>query len=919
SGVTAREPRPLEKVALPRIIDDRYRVKREIGRGGMATVYLCTDSRDGSDVALKVLRPEVGSAVVVERFLREIKFASDLNHPQIPKVLGSGVAEGIPYYVMEFINGESLRSRLDRLKQLPVDEAIRITERIIVPTAYAHTHGIVHRDLKPGNILLAGDSVYVLDFGIARAIVASTDDSLTSTGVAVGTPAYMSPEQALADHDVDARSDIYSLACVTYEMIAGIPPFVGATAQAVMTRRFVATPPPLHEVRQGVPPSVEEAVQRALCRAPADRWQSVEEFGAALRATAPASTGETARATLDARRRKLAVAVASTAAVVAVAGAIAWTTLARDRVRAGRIALENWDITKAESEFRDAIDRNSSSPRARLWLGQLLIVKHAPLSEWAPLVLKAEDARADLDPDERLRADALARYADTGKPGRCDGLRSLLKQPDRLHPADFTVPLSLADCLASDSTVVVDPASPSGYRFSSSFEEAASLFQSVIDRNSAVGSAFATVVPRLSSILWTNKSKIREGVLNGKSEVSFVALAVLLGDTISFDPYISSGAGAPLRADAEGQTRLVARNLTWMRSLTVAWTKASPGDPSIQETLSGVLEASGNLDGAGGSALESIRAARLAAISHNKGTVDYYEQMRLASANVRILLRLARFHEARLLADSALSWKSSTPLDDDTQALADNLLSGLLALTGRQRRQLEIEQKYASEYVVRFGTEKKTLSADLGADVAKLNSYAIFGGPLDSLVALDKRIRENIESLVSQSQLDEFRRSVLTRPLSLAVEAVGVRPIASLGPSSDQFIKAIRAIDAGNPDRARQLADSLDAFHAGVAPGEMTMDAVLQEAWLRATLGDEQKAVHSLDRALRGLSKAPVTLLQDATMAAALVRAMQFRADLAAKGGDEVNRKRWSSAAQELWMNADPAIKPKAPSLQSRN
>jgi serine/threonine-protein kinase len=220
--------------------------------------------------------------VVVERFLREIDFISELDHPQIPKLLDSGVIGDLPFYVMPFIEGESLRTLLDRVKQLPVDEAVRITQGLVSPTAYAHARGIIHRDIKPANIILAGDQVYVLDFGVARAIVASADDRITSTGVAVGTPAYMSPEQALAEKDIDARSDIYSLACVTYEMIAGIPPFVGATAQAVMARRFVAPPPPLSEVRESVPPAIEHAVMRALCKAPADRWQTVAEFGAAL-------------------------------------------------------------------------------------------------------------------------------------------------------------------------------------------------------------------------------------------------------------------------------------------------------------------------------------------------------------------------------------------------------------------------------------------------------------------------------------------------------------------------------------------------------------------------------------------------------------------------------------------------------------
>jgi serine/threonine protein kinase/tetratricopeptide (TPR) repeat protein len=291
------------------VIADRYTVQSLLGRGGMATVYLCIDSTDGKRVAVKVLRREIGSAVIVERFLREVRLSSNFDHPRIPKVLDSGVLGDLPYYVMTYIEGESLRARLDREKQLPVDDAIRIAAAVAGTMSHAHARGIIHRDIKPANILLASDGVYVLDFGVARAIVESADDRLTSTGVAVGTPAYMSPEQALADTGIDARSDIYSLGCVAYEMIAGIPPFVGATSQAVMARRFVATAPPLSETRDGVPEHVQMAIAKSLMRAPADRWQTATQFADAL--TAEGSGSRASRFTTimqKLRRRKRLVA-----------------------------------------------------------------------------------------------------------------------------------------------------------------------------------------------------------------------------------------------------------------------------------------------------------------------------------------------------------------------------------------------------------------------------------------------------------------------------------------------------------------------------------------------------------------------------------------------------------------------------------
>ncbi|HEY3258256.1 MAG TPA: protein kinase, partial [Gemmatimonadaceae bacterium] len=304
-------------------IAEHYVVERELGRGGMATVYLCTDKRSGNRVAVKVLRQELGSPAIVDRFLREIAFSSDLEHPRIPQVLDSGMMGDLPFYVMTYIEGESLRARLNREKQLPIRAAIQITCDIISPTAYAHARGIVHRDIKPENIILAADGVYVLDFGIARAIVESGMDRLTSTGIGIGTPAYMSPEQALGDRTLDTRSDIYSIGCVLYEMIAGIPPFVGPTAQVIISRRFAASAPPLREVREGVPESIEIAVARALAKAPADRFDSAQEMADALHAPpappAPPALPPIQQRSPGRRLSRLAVAVLIPLALVLAA------------------------------------------------------------------------------------------------------------------------------------------------------------------------------------------------------------------------------------------------------------------------------------------------------------------------------------------------------------------------------------------------------------------------------------------------------------------------------------------------------------------------------------------------------------------------------------------------------------------------
>src|SRR5438477_3978700 len=269
---------------------DRYAIDRELGHGGTATVYLAQDLKHGRAVAVKVLRPELAAALGAERFLREIEIAARLTHPHILPLHDSGEVGGFLYYVMPFVEGESLRDRLNRERQLPVEEAVRIAREVATALSHAHGHNLVHRDIKPENILLSGGEAVVADFGIARAIVAAGADKLTDTGLAVGTPGYMSPEQAMAQEHVDGRADTYALGCVLYEMLAGHPPFLGTTAQEVLARHTLDPVPPLRTIRREVPAAVEHAVLKALAKSPADRFPSAAAFSDALtQAGAPAS------------------------------------------------------------------------------------------------------------------------------------------------------------------------------------------------------------------------------------------------------------------------------------------------------------------------------------------------------------------------------------------------------------------------------------------------------------------------------------------------------------------------------------------------------------------------------------------------------------------------------------------------------
>jgi eukaryotic-like serine/threonine-protein kinase len=271
-------------------LSGRYDIEREIGAGGMATVYLAHDLRHARHVALKLLNPELGAVLGVERFLAEIRVTANLQHPNLLPLFDSGEAEGLLYYVMPFVEGESLRARLEREKQLPIDEAVRMAVAVANALDYAHSHGVIHRDLKPENILLQAGQPVIADFGIALAVSKAGGNRITQTGLSLGTPQYMSPEQATGDRVIDGRSDIYSLGAVTYEMLTGEPPHTGNTAQAVIARVITDRPRPMRTTRAAIPEHVEYAVQHALEKLPADRFSKAHEFADALLGRGTAGT-----------------------------------------------------------------------------------------------------------------------------------------------------------------------------------------------------------------------------------------------------------------------------------------------------------------------------------------------------------------------------------------------------------------------------------------------------------------------------------------------------------------------------------------------------------------------------------------------------------------------------------------------------
>ncbi len=347
---------------LAEAIADRYTILRELGVGGMATVFLAQDRKHDRKVALKVLKPELTAEAGASRFPREIKTVAQFNHPHILSVFDSGECQGLLYYVMPFVDGESLRDRLDREKQLPFGDVIRIVREMADALAYAHARGVVHRDIKPGNVLLSGRHAVVADFGVAKALSESGDHKMTTTGRAVGTPQYMSPEQAMGESDVDHRADIYALGLVAYEMLAGRPTFDAPSLRGLLAAQLMEVPVDIQIVRPGTPPVLGDVIMHCLAKNPADRVQSAEDVLERLESLSSARSGSitpTAAAphkdTTAHRGRSTALMIGMAVGVLAIGGAVGGFVMSR-RSAGGSGRIENMGVMPIEDiSGKDAV------------------------------------------------------------------------------------------------------------------------------------------------------------------------------------------------------------------------------------------------------------------------------------------------------------------------------------------------------------------------------------------------------------------------------------------------------------------------------------------------------------------------------------------------------------------------------------
>jgi TolB-like protein len=393
---------------LSAALGDRYAIEREVGSGGMATVYLARDLKHDRLVALKVLKPELAATLGPDRFPREIRILAKLQHPNVLPLHDSGESSGFLYYVMPFVEGESLRERLSREGQLPVHDAVRILREVADALAYAHTHGVLHRDIKPDNVMISGRHALVTDFGVAKAVSDAGGEKLTTVGMAVGTPSYMSPEQATGEQRIDHRSDIYALGVLGYELLTGSPPFVAPTAQGVLSAQVLEHPVPIVERRPAVPQALSDLLMRCLEKDPADRWQSAEEVLQGLEALATPSGGITPTHTRPVPAvggwkglsRRAWIAVAAVVLLAAGGGAAALLLGGGGSGRIERVGvLPIRDISGQDSVFVRALQDAITTG-----IAQLGTVGVAPVSDMARV---ANGSTPDAEVAKRLKLDAL--------------------------------------------------------------------------------------------------------------------------------------------------------------------------------------------------------------------------------------------------------------------------------------------------------------------------------------------------------------------------------------------------------------------------------------------------------------------------------------------------------------------------------
>ncbi|MCC6317183.1 MAG: serine/threonine protein kinase [Gemmatimonadaceae bacterium] len=911
--LNAGRARVVDRVlGVPSPFADRYAVVRELGRGASAVVILARDLVHDREVALKVLSAEYASVLGSERFQREVRLDRRLQHPYVIPILDSGEWEGWLYLVMPVVEGSALRAHLTSLRQLPVDDAVRYAQEIADALQHAHDHGVIHRDVKPENILLSGGHACLADFGIARALVPATGDDITTTGVILGTPAYMSPEQAAGDA-LDGRTDQYALACVLFEMLAGIPPFVGPSSQSIMQQRLARPAPSVQDYRPAVRRGLALVIARALSMAPADRFPNMRAMAEALHAaTSPSPYGIEAVAQTPVRRgpgvRRLAFGAAALISV-GVATWLAWRPeRARDLVPQGgavallgepdganaeaarffvrgRAALDTGDLDSAAAAFSRSAAADPLFARADLWQAQVMQWNptYRSSAEWMGPARRA--SRGRLSTRDSLHAVGLVALGDRRFPEACEAFGALV----RADSQSFVGWFGLGECRRLDRAVERDRASPSGWRFRAELSEAIRAYAEALAI--APGEAMGPAFSRAQQVFLSSASRVRPGRAVMPDTGDFFAYPSLRNDTVAFVPF-RSGAGASLdpatsQQELTGAWRAVGdQELAFVRQ----WIQRMPASPYARLALALALEDAAPLrvhDSTATDARSVLHEAR----ARNP---DARVALQLAAAEVRVLVKAGRWAEAGRLADSLVRQPPATDY---------GILAALAVLLGSERAASAFLRQGWRE-PARARDEHLTDVPDAVLDALAPLAAAVLTGACESahLDSLEHNVTDRINTLVEPRQQAAVRAGIIddllvqSAPCTSGGSMRGVRGAASVS------VTHRLAAAAGNGNRRAALAALhwIDAQRVATNRANISWDAVALEGWALAALGDSTHAAARLDSALRVLPYTTTLLTSHARLTGGLRRTLRLRSDLARLAGDSATHARWRDALRDL-------------------
>lgn len=880
SDPSSADPTYQPRISGPLVeaLHERYAVVRETGRGASATVYLARDLKHDRLVALKTLNPDV-SPTAGERFLREIQVAAGMQHPHILPMYDSGIADGRLYFVMPFVDGGSLRQRLEAEPRMPLVDALQAAHDIAIALAFAHDQGVVHRDVKPENILFYHGHACLADFGVAR-VMEQMDMNVTGHGMIVGTPAYMSPEQ-LTHGGFDGRSDVYSLACVLYEALAGVPAFAGSTPQELLRRRLKQPPEPVHVHRPDVPQFIDDLLMRALAPSPDARYPDARSFADAIEfalrdLSRPRRSGPQ-RVLRPMPRHPLAWS----GAIVLVIGlsALAASPLRSSMMarRSTAIAL-NTSTTLGRAETLE-LDRESATDAYRLVAAQLT------------------RERGRLHGRDSLRAEGLIALAERAYPRACE-MFDRLRATDSL---DAQAWFGLGDCTTLDSIVVPDASSPSHFRFRAGWSSGVHAYRRAMSLDPSIYQRLGYAT--LAKLQPTGATTLRSGRLASESGATFFALPSLIADTVAYIPYRSvEFAKANPATIPSTQPEALRRDREELATFAREWVAVAPGNADALEALATAQEARGLIGDVDDGAESALRRARAASRSAERS-------LRLAATEVRLRVKRGELEAARSLADSLLAAHAG-PVDSISIDAADRL-AGLAAFTGRISRAAELRARSLTEQHASM-----EIAPPLGVASARLLERAAAGVCDDSLGAIVRSIDTLLESYGQPSRRASMRAELVARPISLAFPCVSARALDS-SPAITPLQRAQRAFASGHASTARAILDSLEAIRRPALPGDISLDYTLQESWLRAAAGDTLGAVRHLDRVLNAPSTFGVYIVRDDPQAAALGRALAFRAELAAHLGDVGTQQRRAADALVVWQHADAALAPTVARLRA--